>query len=215
MCVSFFTPSTSPWVSHSKIKWTAFPSISNSYDGMILSFIGTSCDYYIFFAILNINNATIIALNGLGTGINSNWYWMFVDHSSKYFKVIRSSIFIPICYFKYTRSSGFVKITSLPWVKSISSIVIPSITFIGPDRNLTHIFSWIPLKTTIATTISHVTVNQLLLWKLYDFSSCFNGMVWFDCSNGREAPAWSARTLLLDWGDNRRIISRPIPFLCW
>lgn len=133
------------------------------------------------------------------SGINSNGNWIVCNglldicssNSLHWFWFVGSS-----CYF-----AGLV--LSLIWISRSSCQTMSC----SPSDSLV-------FPTSITAFRISITINQLLFWKFWCWSTFLNSEHWFDCTDCWECPTWTTITLILYFCQ-----CRPVDFwssnVCW
>jgi hypothetical protein len=179
--VTLFSPGGSPGVSDDSVGDSVFGSETNGGDGVIEARFTSAV----------VENTTGVTLEIVVGSINGNASWSLFDGFYQGFPIVVSDSFVG-----YSLDNSLV--FGIFALSTLSGVSILAFELLWVGHKILHSFS---LKSTIATTVTSIAINELLFRELEKFSS-LDEVSTLHGSSGREGPAGTALSLVLNWVDS-------------
>lgn len=182
------TPSRSPGVLDVPKVLSAFVSVSGGQD-RVVDVLGSLS------AIVNAVNTSVVVLES-ADDLEGDWNWSLVPQLFGQLLLISLGNIVAS---ESDVSDG--NVSSEVALSVLGSVWISQVAF--DTSGMSNVLEGMGWKTTLAAVVVEIsrTVNELLFWESYVSSFTKNVPVGFKGADSWEGPAWTALSLVLDWGD--------------
>lgn len=188
---SFLTPWGTPWVLKGPVV-SQFGISAVTYNQNTVVEVSTAWGW--------VDNTTSVELEDHLVSFDGNGDWSLLDCSFHLWWAVGSNISVSLVLDSDGEFLARATLSSV-WVSSF-----------GGDTVVSNVLEGVVHKTTIATqvTVWLGAVNQLLFRERYELASG-DGIHTFEWASGWEGPAWSAWSLVLDWGNS--VLISPVDWI--